>query len=670
MIPEIVHALVSRARAGVRIDGLGVHAGHGVADPGYRPPRLPYAAVIGPINLEDEPERDPARSLFLWVRSPGHMLGAERTAGDLVPNPGTVDLLLDGDVNGSIDLDLGALAGQSLTAPGVGVQVAALAEQAVRVAVDADAFAADGAPVTDTTRLAELRATTVRWHRQRSRLVISSGRRGLVADPELTAEGSSQVAVSGGDGGLIDALGLGQGSIAVGGRIYRHRVANPTAMAVDVRLDLWAGSQSELARVSEAWTRITPTRGQLLTQPALLAADLPDGSTGLRLLDRGEGRSRWSLALLEARSGFVDRFSGTAPTLSGAAVIQPDGLRIDGPGEAQLSVYEAPPIPFPWRPDHPAPLGYALSIGLTVDAGAQDGDGFTLLRLLHGNRSALRLDLSYSLSGGVLQTDLSAGAEQADGTQFPSASGRVAASVLEQGATVHVTVDARLGLLDLFVDGIPAAPVPGVGAAAAAPGTPAGGSDMGLVLGDAAAPGNLLPYRIDHLHLHARPLGPPDPRARTALAPASAWGVGDPIALVHTEDGFSASGEAFRAVVTGIAGDLLILDRPVRGTWPQGATIVYRDSLFFAQRQIKRRDDFTNRLYRLTAEYRVSAFLDERFPGLSAPVVETTDVQTRGLAFLLAEENDPAAPAYPLRPVSGRPGVATAISPSPDTPQR
>lgn len=42
MTPEVLHALLWRARSGIRVEGLNFFAGHGVADPSYRPPRLPY----------------------------------------------------------------------------------------------------------------------------------------------------------------------------------------------------------------------------------------------------------------------------------------------------------------------------------------------------------------------------------------------------------------------------------------------------------------------------------------------------------------------------------------------------------------------------------------------------------------------------------------------------
>ena len=70
-----------------------------------------------------------------------------------------------------------------------------------------------------------------------------------MSDPEQTSSLASRFEINGGNPALIAALGLDAVALVVDGRIYRHRVPNPTAIAVDVRLDLWAGSQGELARL-------------------------------------------------------------------------------------------------------------------------------------------------------------------------------------------------------------------------------------------------------------------------------------------------------------------------------------------------------------------------------------------------------------------------------------
>ena len=104
---ELVEGLLWRARAGIRVEGS-LRAGHGMADASYRPPALPYASVVGPLNIELEPDRDQPRTIFLPVQAPGYLAGAERAAGDLVPGPGHLTLRLDGDILVTADVDLGA----------------------------------------------------------------------------------------------------------------------------------------------------------------------------------------------------------------------------------------------------------------------------------------------------------------------------------------------------------------------------------------------------------------------------------------------------------------------------------------------------------------------------------------------------------------------------------
>jgi hypothetical protein len=128
---------------------------------------------------------------------------------------------------------------------------------------------------------------------------------------------------------------------------------------------------------------------------------------------------------------------------------------------------------------------------------------------------------------------------------------------------------------------------------------------------------------------------------------------------VRTADGVGGSEEPFTATVVAVDGDTLFLDRPVQGDWPRGATMIFQRSLFFSQKQLRRRDDLMNKLYRIAIEYRVSAFLKERHPDISAALVETPIAHVRELFRLQAEEQNPDDPAYPARPASGRPGVKT-----------
>ncbi len=628
-------------------------AGHGVADPNYRPPRLPYVSVIGPLNLETESEREQPRTIHLWVQMPGHLDGAARAVTDAVPAAGALSLRLDGDAEGSVPVDFGALAGQPFD-DAAGRQVAAAIESALISTIDAAGFSVDGVPVTDAARQTELRQTTVRWDRARHRIVVSSARRGILPEFEQSPRTLSRVEVLNGDVDPAASLGLGDGARSADGRIARHRVPNPAAVAVDMRLDLWAGSQQDLAVMFEHWARIMPVRGQLPIRPSLLAADVPDQSQAVQLLAGGEAPNRASLLQLEP-AGFTDRRLGQPPTLANGAALDAGTLRFTATATASYLVFEPPPVPQAWDPLHPGANGFALSLGLRVDAGAAAGQAWQVLSLDH-DVTVLRLALSYATVDGTLMAELQATANQADGTAYAAAVARVAATVLEAGADIHLIADARSGAVALFLDGQPLPADP----ATPAPGTPAGGHDMTLTLGDPG--GATTGFRVTHLHLLGRPAGPVDPQLRRSTARATDWTIGDPIVLARSDDGYSVTGDTFGAVVVGVTGDTLQLDRPVPGDWLRGTTLVLKRSLFAFQKQLRRRDDLMNTLYRITLEYRVSTYLEDRVPGVSAPLAEITDVQVRDLARQLAEEADPDSPDTPVRPATGTPGIRSVIA--------
>jgi len=227
------------------------------------------------------------------------------------------------------------------------------------------------------------------------------------------------------------------------------------------------------------------------------------------------------------------------------------------------------------------------------------------------------------------------------------------------------------GRLSAYADGEPLPLDDAAPPAAHVAGEPLGAEDMPLVFGAAAGIDRGL--RIRRAELLARPLGPLDPRLPATTASAARWGVGDPVGIASSYDGREAA-DAFTAVVIGVEGDTLVLDRPVPRAFGRARSIVYKRSLFFAQRQWRRRDDLMNKLYRLSAEYRVSAFLDDRLPATTAPIVETADVQLRDMAQLLAqiraeaEGLEAAPPALP--PKAARPGVGVEIITAPATPPR
>lgn len=625
-----------------------------MADTNYRPARLPYASVIGPLNLELESERDPVRALYLWVQLPGYAASAERGPADLVPGPGSFSLRFDGDAETTLDLDFGLLAGDVLRAGDTGPAVAAAIESAIRSAVDDGSFAVDGTPVTDQERRDELRAATARWDRDRSRLVIASGRRGVATGPDTAFRRPSGVQFE--DGALGRALGFDPRAVVAPGRVVRHRRPSPAAVAVDVRFDLWAGTQLELATALDAWARITPTRGQLLERPALLAADAADGMTTIRLQRDGESPTRWTLLQLERVGGrFADRLADRDIELFNGATIDDQGVRLEGNATARLRFLEPPPIPYAWIPEHPGADGYATSMRLKLEPGASAGDAMRVLTIEHDGLRVVALDVNVVQENGELRARVVVTGENEAGSPFGPVTGAIDVADAEGGAEIHVVVDARHGV-SLFVEGAL------LDLTTAPPGRPPGGADMDLVIGDGN--GTPVAFVVSHVQFHGRPLGPLDPKLRSSTAPASAWSVGDPVCLSSSEDGVTAVGDPFAATVVAVAGDELTLDRPVQGRFRRRSTLVYERALFFSQRQLRRQDDLMNQLYRICIEYRVSTFLDERFPSVSAPLVEITEVELRDLARLAAEEADPERPVYPVRPATGHPGTRALLTSS------
>lgn len=651
----VLASLLSRARAGLRVDRLPLFAGHGVADANFRPARLPYVSITGPLNLELEPERDPARPVHLWAQTPGYLAGEARSPGDVVPPPGPTPLtvVLDGEAEATVDPDLDALAGDPLADGGTAGAVAAAVETALRAAVDAGGFVVDGVAVVDPDRRAELRATTVRWDPARARIVIASGRRGVVAGPDVTRQRPSAVEVQA--GALAAALGLtGPAAVRAQGRVVRHERPSPTAVAVDVRVDLWAGSQLDLATTLDAWARITPTRGQLLEQTALLAADAERGDATIRLQPDGETPSHWTLLQLERGGGrFADRLTGREATLAGGAVADGTGLRLDGDATATVRFFDPPPVPYAWLPDRPGRDGYAISLGVRAGAGAA-GDTIRVVALEHDAQTVVAVDVEMVDEGGQVRGRLRATGENAAGTGFDVATSTVDAAALAQGVEAHVVLDVTGGV-SVFADGAE------IGRSATPLGALPGGTGMTLVLGDAGGGGAPAPFTVVHVQVHGRPLGPVDPRLRAATAPASAWSPGDPVCLARCDDGVTPSGEPFMAEAVAVAGDVITLDRPVAAQFPRASTVVYERALFFSQRQLRRQDDLMNALYRISIEYRVSTFLDEGFPAVSAPLVEITDVEVRDRLRLAAEQEDPLDPHYPSRPATGHPGTRTLV---------
>ncbi len=652
---ELLAGLLWRLRAGVRAAGLPVRAGHGMADAAYRPPALPYGSVVGPLTVELEPERDPPRAVYLPVQAPGYLAGRTRTPADTVPAPGPLTLRLDGDTLAAADVNFGARQGQPFTDPDVGPAAATTLEQALR----ASTFTVAGAAVTDPDRIAELAQLTARWDAPRRRFVVASGRRGVITGTDLLARQPSSVEPAGPPSASMTALGLaGDGVVVAPGRVVRHRRPTPTAVAVDVRVDLWAGSQSDLASVLDAWTRITATRGRVLIRPAVLAQDVDPADTEVRLLSPAEPAARDSLVLLDLIDGVArDRITGRAATLVGGPVVAGGRLALDGAERAELDFFDLPAIPVAWAPESPTSNGYAATVGLAAPPAAA-GQTLRLLTITGQGREALRLDIAFTAGAAELR----ATAMRANAGDFAPATATVDQAALNRGIEVHVALDARRGGLSLAVGGDVVA-----GGEWHSAGPPVGGAGMRLVLGvPAGAPANPSALSVRHLHLHGSPAGPPDPRLRLSAAPASAWSPGETFTLARSADGVSAAGDGVAATVLGVQGDRVLLDRPVQASFPRLGSIAYLRGEFFSQRTLRRSDDLMNQLYRMCAEYRVSTVLDELDPGVSAPLVESTDVQVRDFARLAAElaaaaaTTDDAADAAAVDQPDGDPAPAAA----------
>ena len=638
MTAEIIDALLWRTRAALRLDRTALFAGHGLADPLYRPPRLPYASVLGPLAYALEPERALASELVLTVRLPGYLGGAPLAVDSLVPGPGVLELLMDGDVRLTVPVDHGPdtdLPFSDRRARNVAGRI----EAALRLAA-ADALL-DEDPVDDDRR-AELARATARWDQHRRRVVIASGRRGPT---RTTSIQESSVRLAAPTAHAV-ALGLGDGAETPTGRLVRHRVPSPTAMSFDVRVDVWAGSQRRLADLVEAWARVTPTRCQLMLRPALLAADVPDGADEVHLQAGGEPATRWTALQLEPEGGFDDRRTGRAPELAAGAAVTPVALTLPGGATASLGFGDRPAVPDPTRPAGLAPTGWAVSVGLRAPGGA-DGDHLALVRVSKGATNALAVEVDWTQVAAAngqparVEAAVTASARTAAGAEVPLATVRVPAVDLAD-AHVHALVDASAGQLAVFVDDV------GSHGAPLGPVEPVGGDDMTLVLG-----GEGPDVEVTHLHLHTRPLGPLDRRQRSATAPASRWRPGDPVMLVRSSDGVTPQGTPFAAVVATVEDGVLRLDRPVASTWSRHDTVVTSRVVFSRQTAIRRRDDLASNLTRVSLEHTVSGFVEADDASVGAQLAESLDLQLADRARLLHG----SGATTPARVGTGTPGV-------------
>ncbi|RKH55913.1 hypothetical protein [Corallococcus llansteffanensis] len=618
MIREILSGMLWQGRLALRSGGMRVFAAHGYVDEGYRPSRVPFFSVVGPLGIHSEPERENGRTATSTVRVPGHLIGRPRGPGDSVPAGGALKLRLDGRAL----VTLTGLPGGSFASAATGPALAAALDTKLADALSGGLFQEpSGAPLTDPLLLAALAAVTARWDAEGSRLALSS-------DPGIPSlDFRSSVEVLPVTGSIAAALGLEPPERAQEGRTYLSKLRAPRAMAIDVQVDLWAGSQVDLAAIMDTVALAIPTRGQMVLRPSLLGADVPEGATKLRLLSQGEPTLPLSLAHLEASDQGLERARGGRVDLTPGASWLPDsgGLRLSGTGTATVRVHPTPVVPDSFHPDNPAPEGFALSLGLQVAPGAAEGQTVPVGVLLAQAQPVLRLVLRYVLVGTRLFGEVVATATLAreGGTQVAETRWRLLASRLEAGVLLHARLDAGEGVVWLSADGVPqplldaeATPAPPV----AAPGIPVAASDMLLTLG--ADTGTPLDFTVDHLHLVADPVGPLDPALRRSLIAAPAVRPGDVLLLGDCDDGYRIGKRRFQALALAVDGDEVTLSRPVEGSWARGRTLVFQEECFFFQTQLRRKDDLLNHLYRCSVDYRVSALMEELNARTGARLVE------------------------------------------------
>ncbi|AFE05114.1 hypothetical protein COCOR_03262 [Corallococcus coralloides DSM 2259] len=630
MIREILSGLLWQGRVALRSGDVRVFAAHGYVDEGYRPSRVPFLSVVGPLGLFSEPERENGRTGVATFRVPGHLIGRPRASGDSVPPNGSLKLRLDGRAT----VTLTGLPGGSFASSATGPALAAAINARLASALAGGLFQEPtGAPLTDPLLLEALAAVIARWDVEGSRLALSSDE-GI---PSM--EFRSSVEVLPVTGGIEGALGLEPPERSQEGRLFLSKIRAPKAMAIDVQVDLWAGSQVDLASIMDTVALAIPTRGQMVLRPSLLAEDVPEGATSVRLLTRGEPTTVLSLVHLEASDQNLERARGGRVDLTAGASFLPasEGLRLSGTGTASVLVYPTPAVPDPFHADNPAPDGLALSLGLRVAAGAVEAQTLPVAVLMAQGQPVLRLIVRYEQVGTRLMGEVVATATlaQATGTQVAETRWRLPVEQLEAGVALHARLEAGEGVVWLSADGVPqplqdaeATPAPPV----AAPGVTVAASDMVLTLG--AQAGTPLDFTVDHVHLVAEPVGPLDPALRRSVTAASRLKPGDVVVLGTSEDGFRVGKQRFQALVLGLEGDRVTLSRPVEGAWARGRTLVFQEECFFFQTQLRRRDDLLNHLYRCCVDYRVSALMDEPNARSTARLVEkpVLDLIARGAA--------------------------------------
>lgn len=645
MVDEILAALLWRARLGIRVGDLRACAGHGYVDPSYRPPALPYVSVVGPLSLAVEPERDNGRSGQALLRIPGFVIGQPRPATLIPPTSGTLRLRINQRARVALSL---ALPGTAFGDPATGNAIADAINAAIATATVTDD---GGAPVSDAGVRAAVAATTARWSPERLQLA-------LIAD---AATDQSSIELLPGALDLAPVLGLAPPAQARLGRRHLHRLPPPRPMTIEMRLDLWASTQQDLASMFDGLAMGTPTRGKLVVRPSLLAEDGRRGSTVIRLLERGEPTTADSFVHLEGGDGLRDRAADVEfAALAGAAHEPTAGrFRLTGTGRMVGVAYRPPLEPNPLFATDPAPRGLACAIGVQLDRDAsQAGDVYPLCAVTRGAANVVSLELRVQSAAvgqppqDKLFAQIVARADLRRGAAIVPVETRWRVpleALVDQPATIHAQLSTDTGAVTLWLDGIAqrlddafATQTPPV---VAGPAATSAGTSMRVVVGGEA--GQPRPLSVTHLHLVREPHGALDPRLRQSLTRAGRLRPGDVIALATSGDGWQLGDDRLLALVAAVEGDAVTLTRPLADPLRRGQAIAFQEDCFFFQTALKRRDDLMNRLYHCSIDYRVSALLEDPQARATAALVLTTheDVHSRTPRDIAARGAPIPAPA-------------------------
>jgi hypothetical protein len=637
MVDDILKAMLWRSRLSVRAGGRRAFAGDGYVDPSYRPPETPFVSVVGPLSLAVEPERENGQPGHGLIAIPGHIIGAARPDALVLPPAGALRLRFDRRARLVL-----ALAGLPVTPFGndaTGPAVAAAIGAAIAAAVAANQVLDDlDQPIDDPAIDAALAQVVVAWSPATRQLAISSA-------PGIAAPGAviSSVEVLAVANDLAPSLGWTTPAVRNDGRLKLHKLPAPRPVTVEIRVDLWTSTQSELAHMFDALAASAPTRGGVALRPALLAADPAMGASTVRLLTRGEPTTTESLVHLEGGDGVTDRVSGTAFALTAPAAVVGDEFSISAAGRLAATIYRPPLVPDPLIATNPAPLGFSVAVGLALGPpAAVNGDVFRVVTIQRGTGPVIEvfaIEITIesvnvpgdgpTLFGSIVARATLTGAGGVDAVAQTRMRVRLvqtpAAPVnnLTTGGTLHARVDGPSGLISLWFAGEAqnlADPLQTPVAPTAAPGQPRTGFNMVMTLGNLA--GALpRPLRISHAHVEREPIGPLDPRLRGSVTAASQLRPGDQLTFALSSDGWRTSDARAQALVVNTSGDLVTLSRPLPVKFSRGGTLVFQEQCFYFQTGVKRRDDLLNHLYHTSIDYKVSALLEDPTARTSAHLV-------------------------------------------------